>query len=529
MPATHVINVDLARITADDGTLLRYLAWGDFVEVVGAADGDPVRVKTTRMVAQPDGSVKPVNVVGKMKQPPGGGSAVIPVAQNTVLKVNFVDVQQGDGTVVETPGGKVMLIDGGDNQLFARYLAARYRGTSEANPLEVDCVLVTHGDADHFLGLTEIHRSETNGEAFKRLFMRPVRVYHNGLVKRPSKDANGKKVPDVKMLGPTAKVGDQTVITGLVDSLLTVPKEQMNEPFKRWRAALDIYEKRYRAQHGPIQFRRLAQGDHAAFDFLKKDEPLADRMRIEVLGPLLTPVDGKPGLRFLGDPPDDVRIDFNPAQPRPEVFKGHSASHTINGHSVIVRLAYGDFRFLFAGDLNAEAELDLVQNHRPLLEAEVLKVPHHGSADFSTAFIGAVSPLVSVVSSGDESPKKEFIHPRASLVGCLGKSSRIDKPIILVTELAAFFSVRGFIDTAFHDMRKGVKLGRGSKVVDLKALAKKEKRFFAFSRAAFGMVKIRTDGKRLLVYTDSGNVKLKEAYAYEMAGGQPRAANVVRV
>jgi hypothetical protein len=42
------------------------------------------------------------------------------------------------------------------------------------------------------------------------------------------------------------------------------------------------------------------------------------------------------------------------------------------------------------------------------------------------------------------------------------------------------------------------------------------------------MVKIRTDGDRLLVYTDSGNVKLKEAYAYEMAGGQPRAVNVIQ-
>ena len=108
MPATHVINVDLARVTADDGSLLRYLAWGDFVQVVGAADADPVRVRATRMVAQRDGSVRPVRVLGKIKQPPGG-SAVIPVGQNRVLKVNFVDVQQGDGSVVETPSGKIML------------------------------------------------------------------------------------------------------------------------------------------------------------------------------------------------------------------------------------------------------------------------------------------------------------------------------------------------------------------------------------------------------------------------------------
>ena len=53
-----------------------------------------------------------------------------PRNKNVVLKVNFVDVQQGDGAVIETPDGKVMLIDGGDNQLFARYLAGRFRGTT---------------------------------------------------------------------------------------------------------------------------------------------------------------------------------------------------------------------------------------------------------------------------------------------------------------------------------------------------------------------------------------------------------------
>ena len=47
-------------------------------------------------------------------------------------------------------------------------------------------------------------------------------------------------------------------------------------------------------------------------------------------------------------------------------------------------------------------------------------MPHHGSADFSGAFLQAVSPVVSVVSSGDDTARKEFIHPRATLVGALG-------------------------------------------------------------------------------------------------------------
>jgi hypothetical protein len=40
--------------------------------------------------------------------------------------------------------------------------------------------------------------------------------------------------------------------------------------------------------------------------------------------------------------------------------------------------------------------------------------------------------------------------------------------------------------------------------------------FFGFSREAFGTVRVRTDGRRLFVYTDSGLRGMKEAYVYEL-------------
>ena len=52
----------------------------------------------------------------------------------------------------------------------------------------------------------------------------------------------------------------------------------------------------------------------------------------------------------------------------------------------------------------------------------------------------------------------------------------------------------------------------GNLVLNPKAL----KAFFAFQRLAFGAVRIRTDGERLLVYTDSAKATVKEAYAYEI-------------
>jgi hypothetical protein len=68
-----------------------------------------------------------------------------------------------------------------------------------------------------------------------------------------------------------------------------------------------------------------------------------------------------------------------------------------------------------------------------------------------------------------------------------------------------------------------------AKACEIAAQLQKRGEFFAFSRTAFGMVKTRTDGNRLFVYTDSGNLKMKEAYAYELDdAGNPQPAEVVR-
>ena len=508
MSTKCVINVDLADVwgEADRKKFLRTLAWGDEVTVT-TQTATRIEVETVYFNEQPDGSILPVKEVGFIEPRKSSGvktaDVVRPRNQNDVLKVNFVDVQQGDGAVIEAPDGKVILVDGGDNQMFARYLAGRFRGTTAANPREIDCILVTHGDADHFAGLPEIFKSETNKEKRKRLFIQPKRYYHNGIVKRPSKK-DGKSVPDVELLGATRKVGTQTFLTGLETDLLKVPDTEMNAPFKEWKEALKEYNKRAK-----IEFRRLQFGDDQAFSFFNQGD-----LRIDVLGPLVTTVAGKPALRFLGNPPKGPRVGHESVSLGEDDFKGHSASHTINGHSVVLRLAYGGFSYLFTGDLNDEASRFLTREHnagRLNLKSEIFKVPHHGSADFSGALFQAVSPVVSIVSSGDESAQKEYIHPRATLIGALGKWSRVPEPLIFVTELVAFFKVEGWSRLA--DDKKALKRGE----------------FFGFSRTAFGIVKTRTNGKRLLVYTDSGNVQMKEAYAYALdSSGVPQPAEVLR-
>jgi hypothetical protein len=198
-----------------------------------------------------------------------------------------------------------------------------------------------------------------------------------------------------------------------------------------------------------------------------------------------------------------------------------SASHTINGHSIALRVTYGDVRFNLTGDLNRDAMRILRDNlGDAALEAEIVKAPHHGSHDFDFGALRAMRP---VVSSGDESTQKEHIHPRATLMAALGKTMRQDTGVVLCTELAAFFAMRGYGYAAsslvkyFKDNKARSFTGDElRKMFDKPGADAPAGRFFAFERTNFGIVHVRTDGDRVLVFTHSGKAGLNEAYAFRV-------------
>lgn len=498
---THFINADLVKVynTADkkNADLITVLAWGDDVELLEAT-GNTIKIALQNFKNLADGSILSVKSEGYIFKPAKAKLEEVlqPLDQKKVLKVSFVDVGQGDASVIETPKGKVILIDGGENQLFARYLAARYAGSSAKNPKIIDCIVVSHGDADHFEGLPEILKSEENKNSRKRLYIKPSVVFHNGLVKRPS----SKK--EKELLGPTVEVNKQLYLTGLVNRLNELPDEECNRGFTLWKKTLSTYERRYNYQ---IVQKRLSHTGKGDFGFLA-DESIA----VTILGPITEIINGAPALKFLHKPSASVAEKAKDVTAEPA--GSYSASHTINGHSVILKMQYGNVSFLFAGDLNKESEEYLVANKRSKpIKADIFKVPHHGSADFSDTFLEAVNPFVSVVSSGDENAAKEYIHPRATLVGALGKNSRIARPLIFVTEMVAFLKTEGWakLDKPTATQPKGS--------------------FFAFSKTAYGIVHVRTDGKRILIFTHSGQKDLKEAYAYtvEKTNDKPVRKDVV--
>ena len=79
-----------------------------------------------------------------------------------------------------------------------------------------------------------------------------------------------------------------------------------------------------------------------------------------------------------------------------------------NNTSIVLRVDFGETSFLFTGDMERTAEEDLLESGA-WLEADVLKVGHHGS-DTSTSypFLREVDPDYAVISVGENN---DYGHP----------------------------------------------------------------------------------------------------------------------
>jgi hypothetical protein len=54
---------------------------------------------------------------------------------------------------------------------------------------------------------------------------------------------------------------------------------------------------------------------------------------------------------------------------------------------------------------------------------------------------------------------------------------------------------------------------------DLETNKKQKKIYFGFERTNFGIIHVRTDGERVLVFTHSGKSNMKEAYRFRVDSG----------
>lgn len=88
------------------------------------------------------------------------------------------------------------------------------------------------------------------------------------------------------------------------------------------------------------------------------------------------------------------------------------SDNAINNNSLVCKLIYKNFSMLFTGDIEEIAEKAILSkyvNKTELLNADILKVAHHGSKTSSIKeFINVVSPKYAVIGVGKDN---KFGHP----------------------------------------------------------------------------------------------------------------------
>jgi beta-lactamase superfamily II metal-dependent hydrolase len=305
------------------------------------------------------------------------------------LECYFLDVGQGDATFIVTPARKKILIDGGKGVAAGRTseaeqaLSWKYRLDEVTTPIEIDLVVLTHADEDHIGGLVN-------------LMMNPKivvkKVVHSGIATYAAADADD-------ALGARRTIDGTKYLTTYHSTLTDLDRTNLSNDFAAWVAALELEG---------VEYESVRAGD-----VLDVGDP---DITIEVLGPSVDePEPGVMALPWFGD-----------------------KAHTINGHSVVLSLVYGDVRLLFSGDLNIDGAERLLAD--PVLKAKfdahILKAPHHGSHEFTPKFLQAVNPQITSISSG-EIP--DHGHPRANFLAAAGRNSRGDEPLLYSTALSAVF------------------------------------------------------------------------------------------
>jgi beta-lactamase superfamily II metal-dependent hydrolase len=457
----------------DSGRRLATLLWGDPVHVL-TSSGQSVKVRARGLE---------------------GWVEATALSDRSLLEIYVIDVGQGDGILLKTPEGKWHLIDAGvanrdqmTKKGAANFLRWKFLTDLRREKVSLATVIVTHPDYDHYGGLVDV----LSGRLFDgRTF--PIEVegfYHSGLARFQASPRLGQTVKgevDPFPQGPHGISRRGTFITELLDgkgSFKTPPRE-LEDTFAEYAGLVSQV---------PRRVSRLTHRDQ----YLPGYSPGEAELSIRVLGPILERFGGGGvGFRMLED-----------------------ESVTRNGHSIVLRLDYGQARILLTGDLNRKSQ-QLLLSYHPEAEfaVDVAKGCHHGSEDVDLGFLKAMKARATILSSGDN---EDYSHPRPILMGASARYGREAKgpkgellpPLLYSTELARSVKLA-------YAASVRVELGGGTggtfttvKPEDTEVKAQQPKAEYRplertplSTDLVYGLVNIRTDGVHILCATmeEKGN------------------------
>jgi len=121
-----------------------------------------------------------------------------------------------------------------------------------------------------------------------------------------------------------------------------------------------------------------------------------------------------------------------------EIMAIDALSGNANDASLIIKMTDGTVDFLFMGDASSSVERDMESALGTVLDVEILKVGHHGSASSTSAsFLSQTTPVVAVIGVGDGNsyghPTDEALE-RLSAAGALVYRTDLNGTVAITTD-----------------------------------------------------------------------------------------------
>lgn len=475
--AVKYVRTNTAKLykNSKDKTVLMELLWGDRVEILspGKIDGRyKVRARWAKTAyIEPD-------VLG----------------DESLLELYFIDVGQGDGILIVTPDRKHILIDGGytrekqpHGKSAADFIDWKFFEDYGTDTIELHAMIASHCDADHYGGLWDLLDPDKRQGQLDTSKIIVHNFYHAGV-------SWWKTDKISRFLGRQENgalhdlLGSKTSVTKSLKT--SSPLRLQGEWAKFMKAVLTTGANIQRLSHNPAKGINYLPGFEADKDVV-----------IRVLGPIETTIGGKPTLRDLG-----------------------GDSQNTNGNSVLLRVDYGKARVLLTGDLNAKSQQFILQSfdgQKQELAADVAKACHHGSDDCSIEFLQYVQAAATIISSGDD---ETHAHPRPGIVAASGitgfrkvNNDKLITPLVFSTEISRSYKLGDpyKIRSQKYPTAGGpvdVEISKENDVwVDYRQVssgalkpankAKTLDRLMVIDGIVYGLVNVRTDGKKILCAT----------------------------
>lgn len=146
-----------------------------------------------------------------------------------------------------------------------------------------------------------------------------------------------------------------------------------------------------------------------------------------------------------------------------------------------------------------------VPNGALSLNAHIFKAPHHGSHEFSPGLFKAVSPIITIVSSG-ETP--DHGYPRANFLGAISRAGRGKESLLYSTEIAALF-----VDDTDPASVMDTGTVTALENLDFAVSAANAEARQRFKKVLPGIINIRTNGAQIFAFR-----RVKQHYQWESYG-----------